>query len=816
MVSLSYSLFSQQNTVQQNTVWEVVNFDETTVDRYPNIPFSICNNLIMDKVTKEGFLCTDYGLMKTQDGGFNWKPCMFNQHEWKASVSSVQGDKALVVVDNFIPDSSVYCLVSNFNTDEATMQYIYHYKPGYKRDFPVERGPKSAFYKGEFYFVALDDEWKLYSLDLNGTKTEVNVIERNQDIGLWASTGIIDIFVKNNILYVITDKGQIYVQDSVLNLQKQIMRFTYGMLEISPESISYLFTDENICYLIQNKNPNYEGYYPPVSDIEVKLVDDRLKIRTINVFTNDKIKDMIFVDNNQGYIITEFSDDSYFRNYIYSTKNGGLSWKKEYETEEHLNNLYSIDGVVYAIKERGLLMRDNSNEGQIRVVVDGNYDNWVPAYIPGRTPDTLRTLWCFDDNNCLAAGSELSTIYQTINSTNWEKKVIDLEQEKPINKMTFINDSIGVMSTDLDLCYNTTDGGNTWTKENTAAPYSIQGNSVAISPNGKVRIIVASEGSSIQHSPSSPEGYYEVLQIGSDTNKALNDVVFKNDGYAYAVGCNGIFNMYSVNMDITYIYNNYYYNIYYIDTSWSVSLDSFQLRSSNGDIIYDNLRSIKIHDNIAYTVGDRGIFCKIQISDPYQTPRVIDSRYIAKNENMPFDLYSIDFKTPNNIYTVGDNIILNSTDGGATWQKQKIIDRDGTITDNFPYKLRSVFVADNYVYAVGVGDVILRGEIIQPASPTPDDPSSGTPTPQSAGKQGVIIDNQNISLFYPNPADKYIEFTNLPDNAVVKIIDILGREVFHGKINGNRLTVENYENGMYSVVISDGNKVKTGKFMVQH
>lgn len=806
MVSLSYSLFSQQNTVQQNTVWEVVNFDETTVDRYPNIPFSICNNLIMDKVTKEGFLCTDYGLMKTQDGGFNWKPCMFNQHEWKASVSSVQGDKALVVVDNFIPDSSVYCLVSNFNTDEATMQYIYHYKPGYKRDFPVERGPKSAFYKGEFYFVALDDEWKLYSLDLNGTKTEVNVIERNQDIGLWASTGIIDIFVKNNILYVITDKGQIYVQDSVLNLQKQIMRFTYGMLEISPESISYLFTDENICYLIQNKNPNYEGYYPPVSDIEVKLVDDRLKIRTINVFTNDKIKDMIFVDNNQGYIITEFSDDSYFRNYIYSTKNGGLSWKKEYETEEHLNNLYSIDGVVYAIKERGLLMRDNSNEGQILVVVDGNYDNWVPAYIPARTPDTLRSVWCMSGDHCIAVGSDSNTIYRTRNSTDWVKEELDIDpiRKHPFYQIFFKDELIGSISSGLDVVFNTTDGGNTWTLEYTTNPDIEPGLSIGISPNGNIKLMSCQQGSSTYMTtglatvpPTIPayNRWNDLNTIGY-LGYSINSLQFKNDNTVYAVGNEGGI----------YIYDCYYDS--YFNTDRVSGPYRTQLVDQYGYLIYNNLRSIKIHDNIAYTVGDRGIFCKIQISDPYQTPRVIDSRYIANNENMPFDLYSIDFKTPNNIYTVGDNIILNSTDGGATWQQQKIIDRDGTITDNFPYKLRSVFVADNYVYAVGVGDVILRGRILPSAT--------GTPTPQPEEKVASMINNQATSLFYPNPADKYIEFTSIPNNAIVKIMDVLGREVFHGKVIGNRLTVENYENGIYSVVISDGNKVKTGKFMVQH
>lgn len=810
MVSLSYSLFSQQNTVQQNTVWEVVNFDETTVDRYPNIPFRRCNNLIMDKVTKEGFLSTDYGLMKTQDGGFNWKPCMFNQQEWKASVSSVQGDKALVVVDYFIPGSSVYYLVSNFNTDEATMQYIYHYKPGYERDFPVERAPKSAFYKGKFYFVALDDEWKLYSLDLNGTKTEVNVIERNQDIGLWASTGIIDIFVKNNILYVITDKGQIYVQDSVLNLQKQIMRFTDGMLEISPESISYLFTDENICYLIQNMNPNYKGYYPPVSDIEVKLVDDRLKIRTINVFTNDKIKDMIFVDNNQGYIITEFSDDSYFRNYIYSTKNGGLSWKKEYETEEHLNNLYSIDGVVYAIKERGLLMRDNSNEGlrdnsnegQIRVVVDGNYDNWVPAYIPARTPDTLRSVWCVSGNHCLAVGSDSNIVYRTRNSTDWIKEKLDIDpiRKHPFYQIYFKDEMIGSISSGLDVVFNTTDGGNTWTLEYTTNPDIVPGLSIGISPDGNIKLMSCPEGSStymtswLASYPRTIPAYnrWRDLNTYGYLGYSINSLQFKDNYTAYAVGNSGGLYKYSCFG---------YYNERRVGMPYRT-----QLISQNGGVLNEDLFSMKIYGDTVYSVGDRGFYCSINLRSGYEEPNVISSGYIAKYENRSHYLHSIDFKTTNNMYIVGDNIILNSVDGGQTWQKQYI--GDGTDTSLVPFKLRSIFVADSCVYAVGVGNVILRGRILPPVTDT-------TAT-QPEEKLTSIIDNQATALFYPNPADKFIEFKNLHNNAIVKIIDILGREVFYGKIIGNRLTVENYENGIYSLIISHGKEVRTGKFMVQH
>lgn len=798
MVSLSYSLFSQQNTVQQNTVWEVVNFDETTVDRYPNIPFSICNNLIMDKVTKEGFLCTDYGLMKTQDGGFNWKPCMFNQHEWKASVSSVQGDKALVVVDNFIPDSSVYCLVSNFNTDEATMQYIYHYKPGYKRDFPVERGPKSAFYKGEFYFVALDDEWKLYSLDLNGTKTEVNVIERNQDIGLWASTGIIDIFVKNNILYVITDKGQIYVQDSVLNLQKQIMRFTYGMLEISPESISYLFTDENICYLIQNKNPNYEGYYPPVSDIEVKLVDDRLKIRTINVFTNDKIKDMIFVDNNQGYIITEFSDDSYFRNYIYSTKNGGLSWKKEYETEEHLNNLYSIDGVVYAIKERGLLMRDNSNEGQIRVVVDGNYDNWVPAYIPARTPDTLRSVWCVNDTTCFVVGNKNFELIKTADGFKNDIQRININdisggEVRYYSRVAFKNDTLGYLFSSGVSPFKTIDRGNNWLCDMNVMDgppdYAVTG--VEFCKDG---IVVSQTHGRVNY-------WFSAVSLGGIINRepvpvlGIDLLVDNNDSLIFCLFADGqAFRKTLSGQDAgTPIFDR--------SLPGGLPLTEMLIRrltSEYGTMPTHNYYSVHFIGNKGFIVTNFGLLFR---STDYG---------LLWNAIQEFGtpLYYIASDSVNNIYAVGDHIILNSRDGGETWHKQKIIDRDGTITDNFPYKLRSVFVADNYVYAVGVGDVILRGRILPSAT--------GTPTPQPEEKVASMINNQATSLFYPNPADKYIEFTSIPNNAIVKIMDVLGREVFHGKVIGNILTVENYENGIYSVVISDGNKVKTGKFMVQH
>lgn len=811
MVSLSYSLFSQQNTVQQNTVWEVVNFDETTVDRDPNIPFRRCNNLIMDKVTKEGFLSTEEGLMVTNDGGFNWEPSRFRSifkdvfavHDNIALVLRYR-EPRIMLMKELSKHKRYIKGVVRFPNDIEIFEYE---NTGYS--------PKGIFYKDRFFIYLESNLGNIWSVGPTGANCRLRQIlvqtSDNNDEYFFQSRAS-NFFINNDVLYAITENGDVYsLQVNEESLDDAYFTLVYSVSDVIHRMSHYLY-NSGICYVVTGSENNSnlsnsmtDDINYPSLDILVSnsIVEDyevtaSLHIKHIKLLLKLTPKDAYFVERDKGYVIGQRGNS----NYIYSTNDGGLSWKKEYETEEHLNNLYSIDGVMYAIKERGLLMRDNSN------------GSWVPAYIPARTPDTLRSVWCMSGDHCIAVGSDSNTIYRTRNSTDWVKEELDIDpiRKHPFYQIFFKDELIGSISSGLDVVFNTTDGGNTWTLEYTTNPDIEPGLSIGISPNGNIKLMSCQQGSSTYMTtglatvpPTIPayNRWNDLNTIGY-LGYSINSLQFKNDNTVYAVGNEGGI----------YIYDCYYDS--YFNTDRVTAPYRTQLVDQYGYPIYNNLRSIKIHDNIAYTVGDRGIFCKIQISDPYQTPRVIDSRYIAKNENMPFDLYSIDFKTPNNIYTVGDNIILNSTDGGATWQQQKIIDRDGTITDNFPYKLRSVFVADNYVYAVGVGDVILRGEIIQPASPTPDDPSSGTPTPQSAGKQGVIIDNQNISLFYPNPADKYIEFTNLPDNAVVKIIDILGREVFHGKINGNRLTVENYENGMYSVVISDGNKVKTGKFMVQH
>lgn len=786
LVSLCYPLFSQQNNpIQQNTIWEVLHCDINGVDRYPNIPFKVSNNLILDNETGKGFINTDQGLMITYDGGCSWKLLEDEGEPIRSSVIAFQDDYYLVC-----SEEGIIQLIRNLDSDNRTIIRIleneeYYYDNNEDRfDYSITEAPKGVFYKGKFYFYIHNRCHQLLCLSKDGIL--LKVLPYSDEMGIFnVDSRLISIFIRKDILFIVTDKGAVYYMDS--EMAEDFIVTYMNIIDISPNSFSHYSPNDNVVCIATTDTENlYQEIQTTISrnidNYELTNGNNMLYVKYLNFNYYFHLKDIHFINKDIGYVLGINGNTSC----IYSTNNGGFDWQLEYTTNNFISKFISINNQICAISDeesdQELLMRNNSTS------------SWASVdYIPARSDaDTLRSVWCVSGNHCLAVGSDSNIVYRTRNSTDWIKEKLDIDpvRKHPFYQIYFKDEMIGSISSGLDVVFNTTDGGNTWTKEYTNAPEIIDGNAISIAPNGNIKLVVCNEGSSIYKTPM--DNFWIPLNTYDYSTYGINDVAFKDDNYAYAVGNSGGLYKYSCFG---------YYNERRVGMPYRT-----QLISQNGGVLNEDLISMKIYGDTVYSVGDRGFYCSINLRNGYEEPSVISSGYIAKYENRFHYLHSIDFKTTNNMYIVGDNIILNSVDGGQTWQKQYI--GDGTDTSLVPFKLRSIFVADSCVYAVGVGNVILRGRILPPVTDT-------TAT-QPEEKLSSIIDNQATALFYPNPADKFIEFKNLQKNSIVKVIDILGREVFHGKVIGNRLTVENYENGIYSLIISHGKEVRTVKFMVQH
>jgi hypothetical protein len=121
---------------------------------------------------------------------------------------------------------------------------------------------------------------------------------------------------------------------------------------------------------------------------------------------------------------------------------------------------------------------------------------------------------------------------------------------------------------------------------------------------------------------------------------------------------------------------------------------------------------------------------------------------------------------------------------------------DGTPTQ------RIGIIPDSVVYQTPLGIRQGRDEVLEKALEI----ASGFVSVKSESELNI---NNSITL-YPNPTDDYIIF-EVSGN--IKIIDIMGRELWKGKvISGDKINVSEFNPGMYYVISTD--ESITGKFLI--
>lgn len=80
---------------------------------------------------------------------------------------------------------------------------------------------------------------------------------------------------------------------------------------------------------------------------------------------------------------------------------------------------------------------------------------------------------------------------------------------------------------------------------------------------------------------------------------------------------------------------------------------------------------------------------------------------------------------------------------------------------------------------------------------------------------GISETFQNNIDMYPNPAQTFLYFPNLPDNTIISIYDLQGREIISRTITNNQFDISNLDHGLYTIQIDNGENTIIRKLIKQ-
>lgn len=89
---------------------------------------------------------------------------------------------------------------------------------------------------------------------------------------------------------------------------------------------------------------------------------------------------------------------------------------------------------------------------------------------------------------------------------------------------------------------------------------------------------------------------------------------------------------------------------------------------------------------------------------------------------------------------------------------------------------------------------------------------------ETASLEVVNTEETNDLLLFPNPASEQLSISNIPQNALIQIVNSLGKIVFESKSEESQFTLptSEMENGWYLLHVTDSNMRKTKAFVVQN
>jgi photosystem II stability/assembly factor-like uncharacterized protein len=452
-----------------------------------------------------------------------------------------------------------------------------------------------------------------------------------------------------------------------------------------------------------------------------------------------------------------------------------------------------------------------------------------PYAFPAMTLNTIRfnklngglTIGSLDYNSCL--------IYRTSDyGQNWYPQNFNY----PFNDVLFFNDKNGIMLGGVGIpclhctaykgeVFSTNDGGETW-KVSYAADGDFRSSSFIDDSNG-----YCLTENQIYKTTDSGESWISLFENNPDSNGFYwqgSDLALMNEATIYASGvyCDSVCGAMIIGSTDA-------------GKSWKVEF-------KDPTIQWPGLNSICFADTVGWAVGEQGIIVKY-------TP---NSGWTKKSSITDIPLYKAHFSNGNNVWITGgyqnytgfQSILLKTSNAGETWETNKnlpylindlwftnyqhgwAVGRDTVskgviletndgghhwivVIDKLIGSLNSIFIKDNFAWAVGDNGLILR---TTNAGPTwVDDENKTLPT--------EFILEQN----YPNPFNPTtkIKFTiptppsssPLPKGrnevgfVTLKVYDVLGREVA-------TLVNEEKDAGVYEVEF-DGGELSSGIYCYQ-
>jgi len=513
-----------------------------------------------------------------------------------------------------------------------------------------------------------------------------------------------------------------------------------------------------------------------------------------------------------NYTITSLFFDGYFINenigwfvgsggQISKTMDAGLTWNNQ--NSNTIKELYSIfmfdENLGWVAGRDGIVLKTS----------DGG-TNWTTIQTP--TQLYLLAIKFIDQNIGWAVGDNGVILKSTNGGVDWIIKSKNLNSR--LANGYFIDSENGWLAGGYGTLFNTIDGGINWTEKSTSIPASFNDVYFINSTYGWV----AGGGGNIA---TTTNGGATWNAQNSGLTNSLKSISFLNENIGFIVGFNGSLlktsNAGNIWTNDTMPSSNQFTKIARSNNDiWICGYDnsllsSLLLKSENGGLTWTNkflLDSIALHalytDANSIVIGGG----KIQQSGPEmvlfrstdngETWVQIMSLPGYQNGN-----YVIDFIENNH----GDYIALTlskiyySSSEGTDWQ-----------SEDFPLEfLNSIFSSDSNTFWVAGGNSLLL-----------KNSNSGITNIQ--GFQSSSPDNFYLSQNYPNPFNPSTKITYSVaslSNVILKVYDILGREVLT-LVNEEKpagryevsFNASSLASGVYFYQIKAGSFVQTKKLML--
>jgi len=548
-------------------------------------------------------------------------------------------------------------------------------------------------------------------------------------------------------------------------------------------------TNYNICYFLNENN-----IFIAKENLFIKSTDGgkTWNENTNFPFTPISKTSIYFLNENIGWVSTYLGT-------LLNTTDGGETW-----TNQTIDSHYPISFYKFFDENNGYIF---AKQRFFKTTNAGK--NWVAQYSDANFDSDITSMDIYEDGFVIGIGENGIIKRTTDNGYTW----VNLRNgfKSTFNQIQFIDKNTGRISGDNGLILKTTDAGNSWTEQ-----------SKGLTTNNIFDL------------------HFFNLDTGViATNNSSNVIFFKttNSGVSW-------FEIGQIN-DIAILYDVCLYNEQTFWVSVYSIQENFIMKTTNSGekwYIKKCLRDTVVHkiqfinENIAFAVGEKGVFLKttdggdnwnitqIDSNDIYHTLYFINENtgwiggnkgrllkttdggvsWISQNESANYMISDIQFLDDNNGWAISfdwsavySNIILKTIDGGNTWEKY--------FSPSNKWVFDLCFVDDKNGWIVGQDGILLNYSCTETAVEEP-----------------LPISETNDFQIFPNPATNEITFS-IPDEQNINSISIFNslkmevKRIEKTEIIGNsKITISTTDlpSGLYHCSFVNQGRRVTKSFLV--